>query len=50
MIDNIKIQNYKLIKELEIISEKFEIDFIIGISKKKDDLTDYLKNLVTVAL
>lgn len=39
-----------LIKELEIISEKFEIDFIIGISKKKDDLTDYLKNLVTVAL
>lgn len=40
----------ELVKELESISDKFEIDFIIGISKKKDDLTDYLQNLVTVAL
>lgn len=40
----------ELVKELEIISDKFEIDFIIGISKKKDDLTKYLQNLVTVAL
>ncbi|MGN0153757.1 MAG: twitching motility protein PilT [Lachnospiraceae bacterium] len=40
----------KLIKELSIISDKFEIDFIIGISKNKQDLTPELQNLVTVAL
>lgn len=39
-----------LVKELEVISDKFEIDFIIGISKRKEDLTDYLKNLVSIAL
>lgn len=39
-----------LIKELSIISDKFEIDFIIGISKNKQDLTPELQNLVTVAL
>ncbi len=39
-----------LIKELSIISEKFEIDFIIGISKRKEDLTPYLQDFVTIAL
>ena len=28
----------------------FEIDFVIGISKKKEDLSDYLKEFVTIAL
>ena len=36
--------------ELEAISQKFEVDFVIGISKKKADLTDYLKDLVVVDL
>lgn len=40
----------KLIKEISVISEKFEIDFIIGLSKAKEELTDYLNNLVTVSL
>ena len=39
-----------LIRELEAISQKFEVDFVIGISKKKEDLTDYLKDLVVVDL
>ncbi len=39
-----------LIKQLESISKKYEVDFIIGISKSKQDLTPYLQNLVTVAL
>ena len=39
-----------LIKELVIISDKFEVDFIIGISKKKEDLTDYLKEFVTIVV
>lgn len=39
-----------LIKELAVISEKFEIDFVIGISKKKEDLSDYLKEFLTIAL
>lgn len=39
-----------LIKELAVISEKFEIDFVIGISKKKEDLSDYLKEFVIIAL
>lgn len=40
----------RLVKELSVISEKFELDFVIGISRKKEDLSDYLQNLVTVAL
>jgi len=39
-----------LIKELAVISDKYEIDFIIGISKKKEDLNPYLQELVTIAL
>ncbi|MDE6435122.1 MAG: twitching motility protein PilT [Lachnospiraceae bacterium] len=39
-----------MIKELSIISEKFEIDFVIGISMGKDDLTQYLKELVVISL
>jgi hypothetical protein len=39
-----------LIRQLEVISNKFEIDFIIGISKSKQDLSEYLQNLVTVSL
>lgn len=39
-----------LMKELNIISDKFEIDFVIGISIKKEELTPYLQELVTVAL
>lgn len=39
-----------LIKELAVISDRYEIDFVIGISKKKEDLTPYLQELVTIAL
>lgn len=39
-----------LIKELSNISEKFELDFVIGISKRKNDLSEYLQNLVTIDL
>ena len=39
-----------LVKELEKISNTYEIDFVIGISKTKQDLTEYLQGLVTVAL
>lgn len=40
----------QLIKELSVISDKFEIDFVIGISRSKQDLSPYLQSLVTVAL
>lgn len=40
----------KVIKELSIISDKFEVDFIIGISKSKEELSDYLKDFVSIAL
>ena len=40
----------KLIKELSNVSDKFEIDFVIGISKNKEELSEYLQKLVTVAL
>ena len=40
----------KLIKELSIISDKFEVDFIIGLSKSKEELSDYLKDFVSIAL
>lgn len=39
-----------MLKELSAISDKFEIDFVIGISMGKDDLTEYLKELVVIAL
>ena len=39
-----------IVKELSVISDKFELDFIIGISKTKDSLSNYLQNLVTIAL
>ncbi len=39
-----------IVKELSVISDKFEINFVIGISRKKEDLSEYLQNLVTVAL
>ena len=40
----------RMIKELSIISDKFEIDFVIGLSMGKDDLTQYLKELVVISL
>lgn len=40
----------EIIKELTVISEKFEIDFILGISKDKQDLSPYLQDMVTIAL
>ncbi|MCM1499327.1 MAG: twitching motility protein PilT [Clostridium sp.] len=40
----------KLVRELSVISDKFELDFVIGISKAKEDLTEYLKELVTASL
>ncbi|MBR1599054.1 MAG: twitching motility protein PilT [Lachnospiraceae bacterium] len=40
----------KLINELSKISEKFEIDFIISLSAKKDELPESLSKLVTSAL
>lgn len=40
----------QLIKELAIISDKFELDFVIGISKSKDVLSPYLQQMVTIAL
>lgn len=39
-----------IVRELSVISEKFELDFVIGISKAKNDLSEYLQNLVTIAL
>ena len=39
-----------IIKELAQISEKAEIDFVISLTVKKDDLPDSLKEYVTVAL
>lgn len=48
-IDTVE-ETEKLIRELSVISDKFELDFIIGISKRKEDLTEYLQNLVSVAL
>lgn len=40
----------RLTRELNLISDKFEIDFVIGISRKKEDLSPYLQELVTIAL
>lgn len=40
----------RLTRELNLISDKFEIDFVIGISRKKEDLSSYLQELVTIAL
>lgn len=40
----------RIIKELTIISDKFELDFVIGISKSKETLSPYLQDMVTVAL
>lgn len=40
----------KLVKELSVISDKFEMNFVIGLSKRREDLTDYLQSLVTIAL
>ena len=40
----------KLVRELTLISGIFEIDFIIGISKRREDLSPYLQELVTIAL
>lgn len=40
----------RLTRELDLISDKFEIDFVIGISRKKEDLSSYLQELVTIAL
>lgn len=40
----------KLTRELTLISDKFEIDFVIGISKKQEDLSPYLQELVIIAL
>lgn len=48
-IDTVE-QTEKLVRELSDISDKFELDFVIGISKNKDDLSEYLQNLVSVAL
>lgn len=39
-----------MIRELSQISEKYEIDFVIGISKKKEDLSPYLQDLVSISL
>ena len=39
-----------IIKELAQISEKAEIDFVISLTAKKDDLPESLKEYVTVAL
>jgi len=39
-----------MVRALSTISDKFELDFVIGISMKKDDLTDYLKELVVISL
>ena len=39
-----------IINELSKISEKFEIDFIISLSAKKDELPDALQKLITSSL
>lgn len=40
----------RIIKELTVISDKFELDLIIGISMSKEALSPYLQDMVTVAL
>lgn len=39
-----------LIKELSVVSEKYEINFVIGISMSREDLSPYLQDFVTIAL
>lgn len=39
-----------MIRELSKISEKYEVDFVIGIAKKKEDLSLYLQDFVSIAL
>lgn len=39
-----------VIRELSVISDKYEIDFVLGISKRKDELSSYLQEFVTIAL
>lgn len=38
------------IQEIEKISDKFEVDFAIAISKAKEELSEYLKGFVSVSL
>lgn len=40
----------RLIREISAVSEMFEIDFIIGISISREELTPYLQSLVAVTL
>ena len=40
----------QLLDELSEISDKYEVDFIISISSKKEDLPEQLRKLVTVQL
>ena len=39
-----------VIEKLEMLSNKFGVDFIISISKNKDDLAEAARKFVTVAL
>lgn len=39
-----------VINELTKLSDKFEVDFIIGITAKKEELPDSIKELITIEL
>lgn len=39
-----------LVKQIASISEKYEINFVICISKAKEELSEYLQNLVSISL
>lgn len=40
----------QLVKELEVISKRYEVDFVIGIAQSKENLSAYLQEFVTIAL
>ncbi len=39
-----------VLKKLEMLSNKFEIDFVLSVSKNADELTEEAKKFVTVSL
>ncbi len=40
----------KTVKKLEEISQKFDVDFVLSVSRDKNELSEYLQEFVSVAL
>ena len=40
----------KTVKKLEEISQKFDVDFVLSVSRDKNELSEYLQGFVSVAL